>query len=71
MGNSGLKSGVGRVVFLLEALREGLSPFFFQILETACLPWLLALFFFLFKANHSQSVVLTLNLSGSLEILPL
>ena len=46
MGHSGIKSGVGRVVFLLNALREDLSPFFFQVLEAACLYWILALFFF-------------------------
>ena len=65
MGHSWLKSGVGRVVFLLEALGEGLSPFFFQILETACLSWIVALFFSSSKpitASQSSSLWISLDL---------
>lgn len=37
---TGLKSRVGRTLFLLEAPGERLFPHLFQLLEAACIPWL-------------------------------
>ena len=37
-----LNQGVGRTVFLLEALWENLISCLFELLKSICIPWLLA-----------------------------
>lgn len=54
MGVTGLKSGVGRATFLLEALEKDVFACLFQLLEATSIPWLVAPSS-IFKASNGRS----------------